>query len=146
MPPHPTTLFFILRTLTFFFSLPSQHIFLAHSKPFRGRYWLEPCLLPQLYGVSRSLPASKLQQCVHKQHSNALSVAGPPASKSQSLPWQDGPESQHFKMAQLFFLPLLKTKKHAVSFYQNHLSVSCQDLLMSCRLLQLKLSQEASLR
>ena len=102
---------------------------------------LEPFLLPQLYGVSRSLPASKLHHSAHRPHS-----VGPPAWKSQSLPWQDGPENWHFKTAQRFSCYDWKPKSMRSAFDQHHFSVSWQDLLMSCRVLQLKLSQEASLR
>ena len=70
-----------------------------------------------------------------------------PAWKSQSLPWQDSPESQHFKTAQLFFSCYgWKPKSMHLVFYQHRLSVLWQDLLMSYKVLQLKLSQEASLR
>ena len=102
---------------------------------------LEPLLWSQLYSVSRSLPASKLQHSAHRPHSVRL-----PACKSQSLSWQDNPESQHFKTAQLFSYYVWKSKSMRSAFHQHHLSVSWQDLLMSCRVLQLKLSQEASLR
>ena len=62
------------------------------------RYQPELCSLPQLYGISRSLPANKLQHCAHRPHSIGL-----PAWKCQNLPWQDSPESWHFKTAQIFF-------------------------------------------
>ena len=86
------------------------------------------------------LAASKLQPSVHRPHSVGL-----PAWKSQRLPWQDGPESRHFKTAQLFSCYGWKPKSVHSAFHQR-LSVSWQDLLMSCKVLQLKLSQEASLR
>ena len=74
------------------------------------------------------------------------SLVRPHAWKSQSLPWQDSPESRHFKMGQLFSCYGWKPKSMRSAFRQHRLSVSWQDLLMSCRVLQLKLSQEASLR
>ena len=107
----------------------------------RLRYQPELCSLPQLYGVSRSLSASKLQHSAHRPHSVGL-----PACKSQSLSWQDSPESRHFKTAQLFSCYDWKPKSMHSAFHQQHLSVSWQDLLMSCKVLQLRLSQEASLR
>ena len=94
-----------------------------------------------LYGVSRSLSESKLQHSAHRSHSVEL-----PAWKSQRLPWQDSPESRHFKTAQLFSCYSLKLKSMCSAFHQHRLSVLWQDLLMSCKVLQLKLSQEASLR
>ncbi|KAM7326585.1 hypothetical protein ACRRTK_015063 [Alexandromys fortis] len=42
-------------------------------------------------GVSRSLPASELQQTTLKS-----SLCSRPSCLSQSLSWQDGPESRHF--------------------------------------------------
>ena len=101
----------------------------------------EPFLSPQVYGISRSLPANKLQHSAHRPHS-----VRPPAWKSQSLPWQDSPESQHFQTAQLFSCYNWQPKSMHSAFHQYHLSVSRQDLLMSYKVLQLKLSQEASLR
>ena len=102
---------------------------------------LKPFLLPQLCGISRSLLASKLQHSAHRPHSVGL-----PAWKSQSLLWQDSPESRHFKRAQLFSCYGWKPKSMRSAFHQHCLSVSRQDLLMSYKVLQLKLSQEASLR
>ena len=114
-----------------FFSFPASWL----------RYRLQPFFLPQLYGVSKSVSAGKLQHSAHRPHSVGL-----PACKSQSLSWQDSPESRHFKTAQLFSCYDWKPKSMPSAFHQHSLSVSWQDLLMSCRVLQLKLSQEASLR
>ena len=105
------------------------------------RYQPELCSLPQLYGVSRSLPASKLQHSAHRPHSVRL-----PAWKSQRLPCQDSPESRHCQTAQLFSCYDWKPKSMCSTFHQHRLSVSWQDLLMTCRVLQLKLSQKTSLR
>ena len=105
------------------------------------RYQPELCSLPQLYAVSRSFPASKLQHSAHRPHSVGL-----PAWKSQSLPWQVGPENRHFKTAQHFSCYDWKPKSMRSAFYQYHLSVSRQDLSMSYKVLQLKLSQETSLK
>ena len=85
--------------------------------------------------------ASKLQHSAHRPHSVGL-----PAWKSQSLPWQDGSENRHFKTAQFFSFYAWKQKSMRSAFQQHRLSVLWQDLLMSCKVLQLKLSQEASLR
>ena len=60
--------------------------------------------------------------------------------------WQDSPESQLFKTLQLVYCYGWKPKSMRSAFHQHRLSVSWQDLLMSCKVLQLKLSQEASLR
>ena len=107
----------------------------------RLRYQPELCSLPQLYGISKSLPASKLQHSAHRPHSVGL-----PAWKGQRLPWQGSPKRQHFKTVQLFSCYGWKPKSMHSAFHQHHLSVSWQDLLMNCRVLPLKLSQEASLR
>ena len=103
---------------------------------------LKPFLLPQLCGISRSLLASKLQHSANRPHSVGL-----PAWNSQRLPWQDSPERWHFKTVQLLFSCYSwKPKSMHSVFHQHRLSVSWQDLLMSYKVLQLKLSQEASLR
>ena len=89
----------------------------------RLRYQPELCSLPQLYGVSKSLPASKLQHSAHRPHSVGL-----PAWKSQSLLWQDSPHSRHFKTAQLFSCYSWKLKRMRSACHQQHLSVLWQDL------------------
>ena len=134
-------------SLFFWSHEPKTVALTAGSRPFLSfpaswqRYQTELCSLPQLYCVSRSLPASKLQHSAHRPHSVGL-----PAWKSQRLPWQDSPESRHFKTAQLFSCYGWKPKSMHSVFHQHRLSVSWQDLLMSYKVLQLKLSQEASLR
>ena len=102
---------------------------------------LKRFLLPQLCGISRSLLASKLQHSAHRPHSVEL-----PAWNSQRLPWQGSPERRHFKTGQLFSCYGWKQNSMRSAFHQHRLSVSWQDLLMSYKVWQLKLSQEASLR
>ena len=61
------------------------------------RYQPELCSLPQLYGVSRSLPASKLEHSAHRPHSVRL-----PAWKSQRLPGRTVQKSGILKQCSFF--------------------------------------------
>ena len=159
--------FFFFTTLTFYFSLPSLHLFLIHCKPFsfffclwiylyyislffwphkslicqtiwRGLkswlWWLDPAhflafwdsrFMAVVLAVAMliattlqhfKIPATKQAASVWSQTTLKCSVAKPPPRKSQSLCWQDGSESQHFKTVQLFSCYGWKPKKHALSF------------------------------
>ena len=117
---------------------------LAHSLAFHPHGWgtSQSCVHchnsmafqgPCQQAAAFKVLAGKLQHSAHRPHSVRL-----PAWKGQSLPWQDSPESRHFKTAHLFSCYGWKPKSMRSAFHQHRLNVSWQDLLMSYKVLHLK--------
>ena len=104
------------------------------------RYQPELCSLPQLYGVSRSLPASCSILLTDHTQSDCL------PERVRVCPGRTTQKTGILKQRSVFSCYDWKPKSVRSAFHQYLLSVSRQDLLMSYKVLQLKLSQEASLK